>query len=72
MVLYLITKIIVEIHNEIYKINNEEFIKYFSSIDYGVHYNLAKSQIKVQLMHGEIKKQIVLRGKLNQIAEFRV
>jgi hypothetical protein len=44
IVIYLIIKFIVEIQNHI-KINAKKFVKYFSNIDYDVHYHLAKSQI---------------------------
>jgi hypothetical protein len=43
-VIYLIIKFIVEIQSHI-KINAKKFVKYFSNIDYDVHYHLAKSQI---------------------------
>jgi hypothetical protein len=39
-------------------------------MNYDIHYHLLKSQIKIQLVHEEIKKQIALWGKLNQKAKF--
>jgi hypothetical protein len=33
-------------------------IKYFSNIDYDVHFHLAKSQIKIQLVYGEKKGKV--------------
>jgi hypothetical protein len=39
-----------------------------NNIDYDVHYHHAKSQIKIQLVYGETKKDIALWGKLNQTA----
>jgi hypothetical protein len=34
-------------------------IKYFSNIDYDVHFHLAKSQIKIQLVYGEKKEKSI-------------
>jgi hypothetical protein len=42
---------------------------YFFNMSYVVFYKLANFELKSPLVHGEIKKiQIVLIGKLNQIA----
>jgi hypothetical protein len=56
-VVYLIIKFTAEIQNYIKK-----FIKYFYTIDCDVHYHLAKSQIKIQLVHGETKKTNWVKG----------
>jgi hypothetical protein len=36
-------------------------------MSYVVFYHLAKSEPKTPLVHGEQKRQIVLRGKLNKM-----
>jgi hypothetical protein len=35
------------------KIDDEQYIKYFSNIDYDIHQHLAKFRIKNQLVYGE-------------------
>jgi len=41
---------------------------YFSKMCYDVYYHLVKFQLKTPPMHGDIKRQIVLGGNLNQSA----
>jgi hypothetical protein len=52
-VVYLVIWFIIEIQNYM-KTNNEKIIKYFN-MDYNVHYHLAKSIIKIQLVYEETK-----------------
>jgi hypothetical protein len=42
--------------------NHEKIIKYFSNIVYDVHYHLAKSQIKIQLVYGQTKMANCIMG----------
>jgi hypothetical protein len=49
---YLTIKFMFAIQNYI-KIDDEQYIKYFSNIDYDIHQHLAKFRIKNQLVYGE-------------------
>ena len=40
---------------------------FFSNMCYSVYYYVVKFQLKTLPMHGEIKRQIILGGNLNQI-----
>ena len=47
---------------------NKKIMMYFSKMFYDVYYHLVKFQLKTPPMHGEINRQIVLGGNLNQRA----
>jgi hypothetical protein len=40
----------------------KKIIKYFSNVDYDVHYHIAISQIKIQIMYGETKMTNCVMG----------
>ena len=54
-------KLIIRVQNYM-KNNDEKIIKNCFKMHYGVHYYLAKFEIKIQLVYGEIKKDKLYYG----------